>query len=49
MTAHRHADGGGDIVTLTPQDATALAALPEVALVVPERNGWLTARSGAVA
>jgi macrolide transport system ATP-binding/permease protein len=40
--------GGGDIVTLTPQDAAAIAALPGVALVVPERNGRLTARIGAM-
>ncbi|MGE3501703.1 MAG: MacB family efflux pump subunit [Porticoccaceae bacterium] len=40
--------GGGDIVTLTPQDAAAIAALPGVELVVPERNGRLTARIGAM-
>jgi len=40
--------GSGDIVTLTPQDAEAIAALPDVALVVPERGGRLTARVGAV-
>ncbi|HXF07875.1 MAG TPA: MacB family efflux pump subunit [Candidatus Acidoferrales bacterium] len=40
--------GGGDIVTLTPQDADAIAALPGVALVVPERSGRLTARVGAI-
>ncbi|MGB7396833.1 MAG: MacB family efflux pump subunit [Candidatus Macondimonas sp.] len=40
--------GSGDIVTLTPQDAEAIAALPDVTLVVPERGGRLTARVGAV-
>ncbi|MGB5097812.1 MAG: MacB family efflux pump subunit [Porticoccaceae bacterium] len=40
--------GGGDIVTLTPQDAAAIAALPGVELVVPERNGRLTVRIGAM-
>ena len=40
--------GGGDIATLTPQDADAIAALPGVALVVPERSGRLTARVGAI-
>jgi macrolide transport system ATP-binding/permease protein len=40
--------GGGDIVTLTPQDAEAIAALPGVALVVPERSGRQTARVGAI-
>jgi macrolide transport system ATP-binding/permease protein len=38
----------GDIVTLTLQDAEAIAALPDVTLVVPERGGRLTARVGAV-
>ena len=40
--------GGGDIVTLTPQDAEAIGELPGVALVVPERDGRLTARLGAI-
>jgi macrolide transport system ATP-binding/permease protein len=40
--------GSGDIVTLTSPDAEAIAALPDVALVVPERGGRLTARVGAV-
>jgi len=40
--------GGGDIVTLTPQDADAIAALPGVTLVVPERSGRQTARVGAI-
>jgi macrolide transport system ATP-binding/permease protein len=40
--------GGGDIVTLTPQDAAAIAALPGVELVVPERTGRFTVRSGAI-
>lgn len=40
--------GSGDIVTLTPQDADAIAALPGVSLVVPERSGRLTARVGAI-
>ncbi|WP_372723664.1 MacB family efflux pump subunit [Immundisolibacter sp.] len=40
--------GGGDVVTLTPQDAAEIAALPDVALVVPERSARLTVRVGAM-
>jgi macrolide transport system ATP-binding/permease protein len=40
--------GGGDVVTLTPADAEALAALPDVARVLPTRSARYTVRAGAV-
>jgi len=40
--------GGGDVVTLTPADAEALAALPDVARVLPTRSARYTVRVGAV-
>jgi macrolide transport system ATP-binding/permease protein len=38
----------GEIVTLTPEDAEAIATLPNVAFVSPERRGSATLRYGAV-
>ena len=38
--------GGGDIVTLTPDDATAILDIPNVDVVVPERKGRQTIRVG---
>jgi len=38
----------GDISTLTADDAEAIAALPNVAVVVPERNGSFTIRYGGI-
>lgn len=38
--------GSGDIVTLTPDDATALLDIPNVQMVVPERRGHETVRIG---
>ena len=40
--------GGGDIVTLVPDDAAAIAALPNVLQVLPERSTRLTVRAGSV-
>ncbi|MGE0680225.1 MAG: MacB family efflux pump subunit [Candidatus Binatia bacterium] len=40
--------GEGDVVTLTPEDAAAIKALPNIENVVPERNGRLTARYGNI-
>ncbi len=40
--------GGGDVVTLVPEDATAIAALPNVLQVLPERSNRLTVRAGNV-
>jgi len=38
--------GSGDVATLVPADAEAIAQLPNVAAAVPEINGSLTARNG---
>jgi macrolide transport system ATP-binding/permease protein len=38
----------GDIVTLVPEDAAALKALPNVASALPERSGRITARYGNI-
>ncbi|MBI1216382.1 MAG: MacB family efflux pump subunit [Alphaproteobacteria bacterium] len=38
--------GGGDIVTLTTDDAAALLDIPNVSMVVPERRGRETIRIG---
>ena len=38
--------GGGDIVTMTVDDAEAIAALPNVEYVLPERSSRYTARYG---
>jgi macrolide transport system ATP-binding/permease protein len=38
--------GAGDIVTLTPEDATAIESLDGVAAVMPERRGRQTLRYG---
>jgi macrolide transport system ATP-binding/permease protein len=40
--------GGGDVVTLVPEDAAAIAALPNVLQVLPERSSRLTVRAGNV-
>jgi macrolide transport system ATP-binding/permease protein len=40
--------GSGDIVTLTPADATAIESLPNVAAVSPERHSQNTLRYGNV-
>jgi macrolide transport system ATP-binding/permease protein len=40
--------GGGDVVTLVPEDATAVAGLPNVEYVLPERSARLTVRAGNV-
>ncbi len=40
--------GGGDIVTLTPDDAAALTALPNVDEVMSERRGRQTLRAGNI-
>lgn len=40
--------GEGNLVTLIPDDAAAIAEIPGVALVVPERNGRLTVRYGNI-
>jgi macrolide transport system ATP-binding/permease protein len=40
--------GGGDVVTLVPEDAAAIAALPNVLQVLPERSNRLTVRAGNV-
>jgi macrolide transport system ATP-binding/permease protein len=39
---------GGSIATMTPQDADALAALPNVLASVPEIGGSVTARFGGI-
>jgi macrolide transport system ATP-binding/permease protein len=38
--------GGGDIVTLTPEDAEAILDIPNVQVVVPERRSRQTLRMG---
>jgi macrolide transport system ATP-binding/permease protein len=38
--------GSGDIITLIPEDADAILKVPNVELVVPERNGRFTLRYG---
>ncbi len=40
--------GGGDVVTLVPEDAAAIAALPNVEYVLPERSSRLTVRAGNI-
>jgi macrolide transport system ATP-binding/permease protein len=40
--------GGGDIVTLTPEDGAAILELPNVKYVVPERRGRQTLRYGSI-
>jgi macrolide transport system ATP-binding/permease protein len=40
--------GGGDIVTLVPDDAAAIAALPNVEAALPERSMRLTVRAGNI-
>jgi len=40
--------GGGDIATLIPEDAEALLVLPNVELVMAERNGRYTLRHGNI-
>ena len=40
--------GGGDIVTLIPDDATAILDVPNVDVVVPERRGRQTIRVGNI-
>ncbi len=40
--------GAGDIATLTPEDAEAIRALPDVALVSPERSGSYVLRAGSL-
>ncbi|MEZ0260500.1 MAG: MacB family efflux pump subunit [Alphaproteobacteria bacterium] len=40
--------GGGDIVTLTPDDATAILDIPNVQTVVPERRSRQTLRMGNI-
>ncbi len=40
--------GGGDIVTLTPDDAAALSTLPNVDEVMSERRGRQTLRAGNI-
>jgi len=40
--------GGGDVVTLVPEDAAAIAGLPNVLQVLPERSTRLTVRAGNV-
>ena len=40
--------GGGDVVTLVPDDAVAVGALPNVLQVLPERSARLTVRAGNV-
>ena len=40
--------GGGDVVTLVPDDAAAVAGLPNVEYVLPERSARLTVRAGNV-
>ena len=40
--------GGGDIVTLIPDDATAILDIPNVDVVVPERRGRQTIRVGSI-
>jgi macrolide transport system ATP-binding/permease protein len=38
----------GDIATLVPADAEALKALPNIQIVLPERNGRATVRYGSI-
>ena len=38
----------GDIVTLVPEDAAAIKALPNIETALPERNSRLTVRFGNV-
>ncbi|MFA5589330.1 MAG: MacB family efflux pump subunit [Lysobacteraceae bacterium] len=40
--------GAGDIATLTPEDAEALRAIPNVQLVSPERSGSQVLRAGSL-
>lgn len=40
--------GGGDIVTLIPEDAGAVEELANIAVVVPERSGRFTSRVGNI-
>ena len=40
--------GAGDVVTLVPDDAAAIASLPNVLQVLPERSSRLTVRAGNV-
>jgi macrolide transport system ATP-binding/permease protein len=40
--------GGGDVVTLVPDDAVAIGTLPNVLQVLPERSARLTVRAGNV-
>jgi macrolide transport system ATP-binding/permease protein len=40
--------GGGDIATLTPEDAEAIAGLDNLEVVVPERSGRSTLRYGSL-
>ncbi|MGH7964446.1 MAG: ABC transporter permease, partial [Candidatus Binatia bacterium] len=40
--------GDGDIITLVPEDAVAIKALPNIESVVPERNGRMTVRYGNI-
>ena len=39
---------GGSLATMTPEDADAIAALPNVAAAVPELGGSVTARFGSI-
>lgn len=38
--------GTGDIITLVPEDATAISTLPNVTAAMPERNSRMTTRIG---
>lgn len=40
--------GSGDIITLTPADASVIASLPNVDAVLPERSGRYTLRVGSI-
>jgi macrolide transport system ATP-binding/permease protein len=40
--------GGGDVMTLVPEDGAAIAQLPNVEAVLPERSSRLTVRAGNI-